>query len=131
MKLLLDTYHVDVNVRNNNEGTPLHVAASQAQVEAAKILLAHKALVDARAKDGSTPLHFASFKRLAGHFAVAKILLENGADVNAKTNSGATPLDMAKAMGNTQTIALLRQYGAKEGSGVTRERSAFPYSLGF
>src|SRR4030043_394513 len=28
MELLLDAYKVDVNVRNDNQGTPLHVAAS-------------------------------------------------------------------------------------------------------
>jgi ankyrin repeat protein len=117
MKVLLDTYHVDVNVRNNNNGTPLHVAASQAKPEGAKILIAHKALIDARAKDGSTPLHFAAYKRLKGHFEVAKILLENGADANAKMNNGATPLDLAESMGNTETASLLRKYGAKEGQG--------------
>jgi ankyrin repeat protein len=114
IKVLLDKYHTDINVRNNNEGTPLHVAASQAQAEAARILIQHKALIDARTKDGATPLHFAAFKgRKSGHIEVARILIENGADVNAKMNNGATPLSMALSRQNSEIISLLKSHGAK------------------
>jgi ankyrin repeat protein len=124
-RFLLDTYHVDVNVRNNNEGTPLHVAASQAQPKAAELLIAHGALVDARTKDGATPLHFASYKgRKAGHFETAKILIQHGADVNARTNNGATALSMALSRGNSQIIELLRANGARGSSGRGRSSSA-------
>lgn len=123
IKLLLDTYHVDVNIRNNNEGTPLHVAASQAQPEAARILIAHHALVDAKTKDNSTPLHFAAYKgRKAGHIETAQILLENKADPNAQTYNGATPLFYAIQRNNSEIIALLRKFGAK-GGGQQQGRS--------
>jgi ankyrin repeat protein len=117
MRLLLDTYHVDVNVRNKNGGTPLHVAASQAQPEALEILLQHNALVDARAKNGATPLHFAAFKRKAGHLEAARILLKHNADVNARMDNGATPLSLALRNGNNDMADLLRSYGAKGSSG--------------
>ena len=128
MRLLLDTYHVDVNVRNNNNGTPLHVSASQAHPDAAKILIQHNATIDARTKDNATPLHFAALKTKAGHLEVAKILIQNGADVNARMNNGATPLAMALHSGNQEMAQLLRASGAKQqgksGSGRTTASAA-------
>ncbi|MFH0738418.1 MAG: ankyrin repeat domain-containing protein [Candidatus Omnitrophota bacterium] len=126
MRLLLDTYRVDVNVRNKNNGTPVHVAASQAQPQALEILLRHNAIVDARAKDGATPLHFAAFKRKAGHLEAARILLEHKADVNARMDNGATPLALALHNGNTEMATLLRKWGAKgsKGQGVRQSRTS-------
>lgn len=116
MRLLLDTYKVDVNVRNDNQGTPLHVAASQANPEGVKILLAHGADINARTKDDGTPLHFAAFKVKPGHLEALKILIENGADVNAKMKNGATPLSLAEMTGNTEAAKILRQHGATAGT---------------
>lgn len=114
IEILLNEYKVDVNVRNDNEGTALHVAASQAQPEAARILIKHGALVNAKAKDGATPLHYASLKgRKPGHIEVAQILVDNGADVNARASNGATPLSMAMKRQNTEIIRILRSNGAK------------------
>jgi uncharacterized protein len=124
MKLLLDTYKVDVNVRNKNEGTPLHVAASQANPEGAQILIDHGADANARTKNLATPLHFAAFKGQSGHLAAAKILIEGGADVNAVTDTGATPLDYAQFRGNSGMIALLKAHGAKSGSGQVMQGGA-------
>lgn len=104
-------------------GTPLHVAASQAQPEAAKILIQYYALIDARTKDGSTPLHFAALKgRKPGHIEVAGILIQNGADVNARMNNGSTPLALALSRGNTEMVALLRKNGAKEYLGTKMQQ---------
>lgn len=111
VKVLLDDYHVKVDVVNENEGTPLHVAASQAQPKAASMLLDRGAMVNARAKDGATPLHFACFKgRKQGHIEVARLLLQNGADVNAKMDNGATPLSLATSRGNTEILNLIKRY---------------------
>lgn len=111
IKVLLDEYHVKVDVTNGNEGTPLHVAASQAQPKAARMLLDRGAMVNARAKDGATPLHFACFKgRKQGHIEVARLLLQNGADVNAKMDNGATPLSVATSRGNTEILNLIKSY---------------------
>jgi ankyrin repeat protein len=116
LKLLLDTYKADPNIRNNNGGTPLHVAASQAQPECARILIDRGADVNARTQNDSTPLHFAAFKGQSGHFAALKILVESGADVNALTDTGATPLSMAMFRQNTEIAAYLREHGAKPGT---------------
>jgi ankyrin repeat protein len=56
-------------------------AAKSGDVERVRVLLANdKSLVNARDKDGSTPLHCAVWK---GHQQVAVLLIEAGADVNA------------------------------------------------
>jgi len=53
------------------------------------LLLAHKAKINAKNKDGETPLLLAASD---GHKDVAELLLANKADVNAKDKNGSTPL---------------------------------------
>ncbi len=118
MKVLLDEYNINVNIRNANNGTPLHVAASQANPEAALILIEHGADVNARTLNNSVPLHFAVIKsgRKPGHTQAVKILIENGADVNVATEDGATPLNMAMFRRNQEMINYLKSKGAKPGN---------------
>jgi ankyrin repeat protein len=69
---------------------PLHFAARQGHVEAAKALLAAGAPVNQRsAGDKTTPLLIAT---LNGRFDLARFLLDNGADPNLASDNGATPL---------------------------------------
>jgi ankyrin repeat protein len=69
---------------------PLHFAARQGQIEAAKALLEAGADVNQRAVDDhSTPIIIAT---LNGNFDLAKMLLENGADPNLTQHNGVTPL---------------------------------------
>jgi ankyrin repeat protein len=68
------------------------------------LLKKDKALLNARDKDGSTPLHCAAWK---GHVAVVEVLLDAGAninDVNTNTHWGTTPLHAA-AHGNQKDVA--------------------------
>lgn len=60
--------------------------------------------VDARDKQGRTPLHDACLK---GHDATVKLLLDRGAKVNARDENGATPLHDAALGGSAKVIALL------------------------
>ena len=77
----------------------------------AELLLASKADVNAKDKDGLTPLHWAAFK---GHKDVAEVLLANKADVNAKDNLGLTPLHRATVIGYKDVADLIRQHGGQE-----------------
>ena len=68
------------------------------------LLLANKADVNARDRDGNSPLHFAAFN---DHKDIADLLLAKGAAVNAKTDKGVTPLHWAAMKGHKDVVELL------------------------
>ena len=67
----------------------LHEAAEHGRKPVVEWLLDHGAEVNAKDKNGDTPLHFAAF---FGHRDVAELLLANQAEINAKDSNGVTPL---------------------------------------
>ena len=91
----------------------IHDAARFGITEAIKQHLAAGTDVNAKDKDGFTPLIQAVQR---GQKEVAKLLIEKGADVNAKTAKGGTPLDWANAGNHSETADLLRKHGAKTGA---------------
>ena len=88
-------------------------AAKSGDAERVRALLANdKALVEARDKDGSTPMHCAVWK---GHPQVVALLLKAGADVNAQNENdhwGTTPLHAAAHANQAAIAQLLIDYGA-------------------
>jgi len=81
----------DVDAREPPGGsTPLLVAATFGQVEAAKLLIEKGANVNGTSNDGATALHGAAF---FCHTEIVKLLLGKGAVVDAKNIRGETPLD--------------------------------------
>jgi len=96
--------------RDRWEWTPLHMAASLNRPEAARVLIAAGADVNARAARGRTPLFLAA---MDGNSAVAEVLLEKGADLNlAEESSGWLPLHRAVESGNLPLVRLLLAHGA-------------------
>ena len=104
MAELLFDHGADVDVRDEHNMTPLHLAARQGQINIAKLLLERGADVNAQAEHGLTPLYLAAYN---GHPKTAALLLERGADVNARNAYGETPLHAAIVQGHSQTVELL------------------------
>ncbi|CAK9172789.1 unnamed protein product [Ilex paraguariensis] len=85
---------VELEAKNMYGETPLHMAAKNGCNEAAEMLLAHGAFIEAKANNGMTPLHLAVWHSLrAEDCSTVKTLLENNADCCAKDNEGLTPLN--------------------------------------
>jgi ankyrin repeat protein len=77
-----------------------------------ELLTTNAALVQARDKDGSTPLHCATWK---GHQETVAALLDAGADVNAQNSNehwGTTPLHAAAHANQAAIAQLLIDHGA-------------------
>lgn len=89
-------------------------AAKSGDVAQVKELLqSDNSLVSIIDGDGSTPLHYASWK---GHKELAAFLLESGANVNAhnqNTHWGTTPLHAAAHGNRGAIVALLLEHGAE------------------
>lgn len=77
-----------------------------------RLVAADAALLGARDKDGSTPLHCAAWK---GHVEAVQLLLGAGADVGAKSSNdhyGDTPLHAAAHGNQKDVVQLLIERGA-------------------
>ena len=98
---------MDVDAKNKDGATALHVAAFLGQYEVAELLIQKGANVNVSGDDGGTALHAAAF---LGQYEFAKLLVQKGADVNARKNDGVTAMDVLKVdWGTTEFIARLLQ----------------------
>jgi ankyrin repeat protein len=117
VKLLLDN-GADVNLKNNVGWTPLMSACrysnATSNVETVQLLLDNGADVNSKTVNGWTPLASACRNsNTDSNVQTVQLLLDRGADVNSKTNDGWTPLELACILGDTETIKLLLDNGAK------------------
>lgn len=85
-------YNADVNEKNSDGDTPLHVA-SMTFHKLARALLKSKADVNAKNNNGDTPLHIAYEHR---NYTMVELLIEHGADINATNNNNLTPIMLKK-----------------------------------
>ncbi len=94
---------------NINDFGILHHAISHGHHEIVKILLEKGADIEAKTKDGLTPLMFASRN---GHHEIVKTLLEKGADIEAKTIDDFPSLILASRYGYHEIVKTLLEKGA-------------------
>ncbi|RYP70089.1 hypothetical protein DL771_005706 [Monosporascus sp. 5C6A] len=78
-----------------------------------KLLFGKGADVDAKSKDGRTPLSYAVWNRSA---AVVKLLIKAGARVDVEDEIGGTPLSYAVCNGRKEVIKLLLKKGSQADS---------------
>ena len=112
IKKILDN-GADVNLRDKKRFgfTALMAAAFNGYTEAAKLLIAYGADVNAITSTGETALMVAA---RASHAEAMNLLIDNGAEVNAKTNNdgGITALMLAVATCNIAIVGKLIDRGA-------------------
>ena len=104
----------------------IHEAANEGNIEAVKQHLAAGTNVNAKSRNGKTPLLSAATN---GQKEIAELLIAEGADVNAEVASGSqqgfTPLDYATHPDNpsasAEIAALLRKHGGKTGEELKAE----------
>ncbi|MGA9527646.1 MAG: ankyrin repeat domain-containing protein [Terriglobales bacterium] len=95
---------VDAVAANPMALMPLHSAASARNLEAARLLLQHRAPVNARQHGGWVPLHAAAAN---GDRAMVELLLQHHADPNLANDEGKTAAMVAKDKGHNQIAFLL------------------------
>ncbi|NWR40688.1 PP16A phosphatase, partial [Tachuris rubrigastra] len=81
----------DLDAPRGHGATLLHVAAANGYLEAAELLLEHRAGTDSRDEDGWQPLHAAA---CWGQVHLVELLVAHGADLGAKSLLDETPLDV-------------------------------------
>ena len=142
VKKLIAARPAMVNEQNENQLTPLHVAAMGGDVELVKFLLNNKAEACAKTFQGYTPLHNAAsianleivkllvnanpacvnetnragmtplFSACGTNAEVTAFLIASKANVNAHTPDGTTPLHVAALKRHADCVALLLKNGA-------------------
>jgi ankyrin repeat protein/L-ascorbate metabolism protein UlaG (beta-lactamase superfamily) len=98
-----------IEVKGQNEKTPLHWAAQGGHIAIVKLLLAHGAAVDALNNQKETPLVYAAE---GGHLKLAELLIAHGADLNVRTAQRASPIHYALWADKTDMVKLLLKKGA-------------------
>ena len=92
-----------------NAGSPLVGTAANGHKDVVELLISKGADVNGRDPLGHTALHEAAYAR---HKDVVELLLNHGADITARDKEGCTPLHQAAKGGSKDVVALLIEKGA-------------------
>ena len=93
-----------VNLKNNDDSSPLHIAANSGNFPICHFLLNHGANPNIQNKINRTPLHWASKN---GSNNIIELLLKFSADINILDNISYSPLSFAVDSGFLSTCELL------------------------
>ncbi len=102
----------DPNARGRDGTTLLMWAAERGELRAIDLLVERGAEVNAQDDRGRSALHHGNW-----HFQSVSCLIFHGADLDLVDDEGVSPLMMAAIYGNTGTVSLLLEHGAKIAGG--------------
>lgn len=115
LKLLLE-YGADINLSTEDKKeTALIIAARTFNIECVRILLAHKADVNAKDREGETAFLKIAF---SNEEDIARLLLENGADIDAMDRYGETALSGPLKHERFERVRFLLEHGADLGMAI-------------
>jgi len=112
VKEIIDRNPNQINVQDELDFTPLHLASSKGHIEIVEFLLNHGADMELEIFDGETPLMLAAQHARHRRYETIKTLLEHGAKVNHKDEVGRTALHYAAMNSGMDVMNLLISYGA-------------------
>ncbi|XP_076303972.1 protein phosphatase 1 regulatory subunit 16A-like [Tachypleus tridentatus] len=92
LKLLAENSE-DLEYRDHQGATPLHIAAANGYLTVVEYLLDQHVSTDSVDNDQWQPVHAAA---CWGHPEVIEMLVQSGADLNARTKNGETPYDICE-----------------------------------
>ena len=113
--LLLLMLGLEVDRRDKNNETPLHLEMRRNRFRLAGILLKHGADANAENNHGMTPLHILSKSHIKDEVYIrnlVQLLLNNGAEVNRWNEVNDTPLHLALCSNHFSLARILLEHGA-------------------
>ncbi|XP_050305118.1 putative ankyrin repeat protein RF_0381 [Anthonomus grandis grandis] len=114
------TLDLNINQRDPDGLSPLHIASSNNNTKMIKLLIQNGADIHIKDHDGYTALHIAADHEVNAE--AVETLVELGADVNAKTCHGDLPFHRACASGSEKGIMVLFS------KGVLQVRNKYGYT---
>lgn len=108
IELFLKKY-TNVEGRDNDDGTLLHIAVRYGRESFTQMLLERGANIEVRNDWGCTPLCMAV---RCGRDSITKMLLARGAEIEASNSKGYTPLYIAARFGRESITIILLERGA-------------------
>lgn len=116
----------NVDGKNIDGSTALHLAAEDGQTETIKILIEAGANIHARDLRQETPLHSAAAR---GKSEAVRLLLEKKANPDAVNKFGNTPLHLSAGNGYSETTKILIEAGASVNAADDREHTPLDYVI--
>ncbi|KFV61106.1 Ankyrin repeat and protein kinase domain-containing protein 1, partial [Dryobates pubescens] len=128
-RLLLASQGADLERKQKNHRTPLHVAVERGKFRVVHCLLKRGACVNSLDQNRCSALHLAAAR---GKYLICEKLIKHGANVELRTDKGWTPLHLAAFKGHVEIIHLLKdgqaKLNARGGMGWTPLHLATRYS---
>ncbi|EAY12368.1 hypothetical protein TVAG_246000 [Trichomonas vaginalis G3] len=100
---------VNINEKNEDGKTALHIAAFYNNIEAVEALISYGANVNEKDNYGKTALHSAAYYNCK---ETAEVLISHGANINEKDEDGETALQTAARKNNIEIVEVLISHKA-------------------